>query len=145
MSILSESITSLVTEAKKKKTSNFIFGEFIAQSLVMADQIHTWHWVSDEMNAHEVLGDLYEKMREILDELVEGYISNVGDLAYTYTSKLTTKNSSKKVIIRELKEFRTLVGDTINASKTMGLPSVNDKLVELNALLDKSIYLLSMK
>ena len=145
MSILSESIGHLITEAKKKKTKNFIFGEFIAQSLVMADQIHTWHWVSDEKNTHEVLGDLYEKMRELLDELVEGYISNVGDLSYTYTSKLTTKNSTKKVIIRDLTEYRTLVGDTINASKTMGLHSVNDKLVELVSILDKSIYLLGMK
>lgn len=145
MSILSESIGTLITEAKKKKTTNFIFGEFIAQSLVMADQIHTWHWVSDERNIHEVLGDLYEKMRELLDELVEGYISNVGDLAYTYTSKITTKNSTKKAIIRDLTEYRTLVGDTINASKTMGLPSVNDKLIELNSILDKSIYLLGMK
>lgn len=145
MSILSESIEHLITEAKKRKTTNFIFGEFIAQSLVMADQINTWHWVSEELKAHEVLGDLYEKMREILDELVEGYISNVGDLSYTYTSKITTKNSTKKAIIRDLIEYRTLVGDTINASKTMGLHSVNDKLIELNSILDKSIYLLGMK
>lgn len=145
MSILVESISSVITEAKKKKTTNFVFGEFIAQSLIMADQIHTWHWVSDEKNTHEVLGDLYEKMRDLLDDLVEGYISNVGDLNYTYTSKLTTKNASKKFIVRELQEYRSLLGDTIVASKSMGLITVNDNLVELNALLDKAIYLLGMK
>ena len=120
-----------------------------ATQINVLPQIKFWHWQTEEHAVHVALGDLYDQLSELLDTIVEAWQGKTqtritvkhngsawqpsdwesAETAATFVSRLIENTVEE---INELKKLDSY-GDIINL------------LEELNGVLAKSMYLLTLK
>lgn len=120
-----------------------------ATQINVLPQIKFWHWQTEEHAVHVALGDLYDQLSELLDTIVEAWQGKTqtritvkhnrsawqlsdwesAETAATFVSRLIESTVEE---INELKKLDSY-GDIINL------------LEELNGVLAKSMYLLTLK
>ena len=113
----------------------------IPELLHKANQINIFHWVTTEHKVHMALGELYEDMREDIDELAEAWIAIGGPLTayepfkFEITGDIGTIN-------KYLEECLESVTNCIEATNTPELMTVNSIAIDIQGDIQKAMYLI---
>lgn len=99
------------------------------------DLAHLAHWSSKSFSQHSALGDFYEGVIPVLDDIVE-LSQGVGDLIEVNE---LPKVAKPKDILAFLEDEAVWIGE--NRKKiTQGIPAIDNKLQELEAIYFRTIY-----
>lgn len=113
-------------------------GEKIILLLNDVSQFHIWHWLAKSGQKHVVLGEFYESLTEELDELTEMFIATGGVLKPISTTLMT--EYSDELVLAKFAELRVRISDCIAMFDQPDFRSIQDELIEIQELIDKTMY-----
>ena len=116
-------------------------GARIPELLHKANQINIFHWVTTDHKVHVALGDLYEDMREDIDELAEAWIAIGGPLS-AYNSFNFEITGEIGTINKYLEDCLVSVTDCIEATNTPELMTINSIAIDIQGDIQKAMYLI---
>lgn len=132
-----------LTEAEKEDNQ---IEHLINRTLFISVLTHYWHWQTKSYAAHKALGDFYEEMTELVDELAEAYMGSGGEIKATQSFELEVfePEAAKKRISDfkdEIKEIEAkLMGDEFK-----DFHGVADHMISIIQECDKLLYLFTLK
>lgn len=100
------------------------------------------HWITTSYAKHVTLQNLYEGLQEKVDDLVESYIGSYAlrnNIIAPTAITIDTKRDIEKVIVGCIEHLHKGIIDTED------MPSIQDHLIDIRKLLDKTMYLLTLK
>lgn len=118
----------------------------IASVLTMSVTSHFWHWQAGRGQAHNALGEFYEKMTELADELAEQFMGAGGSFNISVSTEM--KPFEVEHAVEELKEFKSNLVEVETAlMKDENGPhhGCADTILDVVKEVDKLQYLLTLK
>lgn len=112
--------------------------------LGLVAQFHVYHWQTKSYEQHKAFGGFYEDLQGDLDSLAEKFIG-VGGALSAFTSMPVTDQFNAGAAIANLQTYRRMVVVALGKTTDSELLAVNDCLVEIQKLIDQTIYLLDLK
>jgi len=79
MRILNYDEFQAINEAKY--TENRSHSLFAMKCLSLRDQVHVWHWQTEIEAKHEALGEFYDELLEMTDDIVEMMMGKYGRIS----------------------------------------------------------------
>lgn len=117
----------------------------ISYFLGLSNQLHLFHWFSSKHSEHVILDELYEKVNEMSDKIVEALLSYDEELSgspeMVSPAQLIPYEGIEQVL-SYVKNSRETIQSFVELDSTTEIASLRDELVEA---FDKAIYLLSME
>ena len=109
--------------------------ELIQRTFATRNAAHLHHWRTDSYSQHSALNEFYDDVLDGIDTLVEAYqgafelveVDSLPELKYP------------KDIIKQLESDLIWIGKS-RAKITKGLPSLDNKLQEIEAVYLKAVY-----
>lgn len=115
--------------------------KFVENCIFLESQSHHWHLQSDNYDLHMILEELYEDLPELVDSLVEGLMSNRGNIFSTGSSfQFQTVDSAVSVLEGFSKQCE-YIHDILDQMEEYG--SVSD-VDDLLALVRRILYKLKV-
>lgn len=131
--------TDYMTEQSNQPGINDnMIGPFIVEALAKVAQFHIWHILCKSGQKHTVLGEFYVELQSTVDELAEIYISAGGRIT-SVPVQLTTEYSDD-VVHTAMVNLRDKITECIVDLSAARFRSIHDELVDLQELIDKTIY-----
>lgn len=118
----------------------------ITATLAMSVQAHFWHWQTKNYAAHEALGDFYENLTELVDEVAEVFMGSGGEFVSEVQASMSTFDIDRvKEDLEEYKERLVEAEVSLMKDEAGHLHGVGDKVNDLIQEVDKLQYLLTLK
>lgn len=120
--------------------------KIILNLLKLATQFRIFHWQTESHAQHEAFGMAYEKISDLVDELVEVHQGKHGRITYEGSPSLELQNLNEldpQAILTEVTDY--LSQEFINAidpEKDTDCLNIRDEIL---AVLNKLKYLLTLK
>jgi hypothetical protein len=107
--------------------------QLIASALIIKNNIQIHHWMSDTLNQHSILGELYEAVEEPLDMIVEVQsLEEEGVGSDTITMKLTAGKVTAAESIQMIDDCMNII-KSAEPSLSRGTKAAVDSLYEIFA------------
>lgn len=116
----------------------------IRSGLELVAQFHIYHWLTKSYAQHNALGSFYSSLEDNIDTLAENYIALGGVLSGDCTL-FTKMNYNIVDVINNLTSYRALISDALSYTSGSSMLSLNDCLIDIQRLIDKTIYLLELQ
>jgi hypothetical protein len=90
------------------------FSYFVKNNFRFLEQLKTYHFQPGGIIFHNLVGDLYDKVSELFDEITEVYIGNTGEMYNCYNDGIPIKDlTSNKYndLLLELSNYEKLLVD----------------------------------
>lgn len=110
----------------------------IEEFIQFRDILQLYHWNTKKYARHVASGELYKKVNELLDTLIETMQSN-GARIKTTNKKIMLKNCSDTEIITVLEKFSVFL-EKINTKRR----EINNIIDELLMCIKQTLYLFTM-
>lgn len=104
-------------------------------------QSQIYHWLTDSPHIHNILGDFYESLQKLIDELAENSLSNYNKPTGNFTLQLDYNYNINKIDTCLL----TCKDKLESELEIQNKETVKDSILAILKLVDKTIYLLHMK
>ena len=113
----------------------------IFETMSMVVQSHIFHLVTTSNADHEALGEFYTELDKVSDELAETFIGMDGDLESfgDYDASFVT-SYFKEEYVELVEGYRAGISDVITYTNNPEMMSLNDKLIDVQELVDKLLY-----
>lgn len=106
-------------------------------------QCHIWHLVTLSAQDHEALGNYYEKLTLLVDELAEHHIAHGGIMQSIKVE--ATPDYDKSVAVPMIEKFKINVSDAIKVvNGQRGMNSIEYTLIRIIKLADVTLYRLRL-
>jgi len=115
----------------------------IIDGLYIAAQFHIYHLLTKEHGLHLSIGEFYEELEEVIDELAEAAIG-LGINCSGSSKPLEFKYSIDLVKI-DLNTYKECIVKNISNTSNSSYTGINDSLVSVLKIIDKLIYKLELK
>ena len=106
----------------------------------LANQLKLFHWSTRSYAAHTALGNLYDKVSELTDDLVECHMGIVGKTMPFFEIN-TVSHSDHTVALKYIKEMVLILRKMRIDIKTNELQNIIDEMI---SSMDKTCYLLTL-
>lgn len=106
----------------------------------LANQLKLFHWSTRSYSAHTALGNLYDKVSELTDELVECYMGTSGKTMPFFEIN-TLSHSDPTVSLKYIKDMILVLRKIRVEIKTSELQNIVDEMI---SAMDKTCYLLTL-
>lgn len=119
------------------------FTQGIASTLHMINQFHIFHWNTKSYAKHEAIGDFYEGLQDKVDNLVEHYLAIGGYYSDVYIEQMPlnfTMDPDNDMMVNILEGYRNRINSCIDSTNQSNMMSVNDDLISIVKLIDKTAY-----
>ena len=104
------------------------------------NQLKLFHWATKSYSTHTAIGELYDSVAELHDNLVECQIGHSGKPLQSFQiSTLSESTSASGVIVQYLKETISVLRKLRSDIKTSELQNIIDEMI---SAMDKTCYLL---
>lgn len=135
----------LVTEALSVEGINdHSCDKVIKRCLVEVARFHVAHWKTNSYAEHMAIGGFYEKLTELTDSIAEKFISLGGYIDGGVSASFSTE-TNPDTIKYHLSEFRNVIGHAIEETgEDSNLLAINDDLIQVQSLIDSTIYKLDL-
>jgi len=116
-------------------------GDVIKQSLIEIMRFHVFHWNAKSYSKHQAVGEFYEKLNELVDELAEKYVGAGGMIDGIIAASINIDRLDENRVRASLRNLRRMVANSIDSTGSDSrLMSVNDSLVQILNLIDHTEY-----
>ena len=120
-------------------------GKYILSGFAVVSQTHLLHGLTKIAQTHDALGDFYEELQGLLDELLEMYLA-IGGECNTEQNILLSRNLNVDMILSNFrKETVSVIGKIKMSDNEASLSAINEELVDIVELIDKTIYRMDLK
>jgi DNA-binding ferritin-like protein len=120
--------------------------EAISDTLAMSVQAHFWHWQTKSYAAHEALGEFYETLTEVADEMAESFMGSGHE--FTADVDITMRRFDMDDAVEGIREFKEMLVEAeteLMQDDNALLHGVGDKVMDAVHAADKVLYLLTLK
>lgn len=113
-------------------------------TLLMADQVHVYHWSCDRGFQHGVFQTLYEGLRDFADELVELTLSSGVKFNYKLEKENipTDEKFSVENAIKVLEDYNKELERIVNTDTFSKMKDIENCITDIITLISKQIGLL---
>lgn len=116
--------------------------ELICELLETEQQARIFHWNTSSFAEHQAMGGFYDGIGDLADTFVEAYMGEYGRVNSGH--ELELKPYTIDAPMTFLQDFLSFIKSNARMA-VMGNTSLNNILDEIQALTEKTIYLLSLK
>lgn len=117
--------------------------DYFVYSLYIIAQSHIFHWLTENGQEHESIGEFYTILEEEVDNLAERYIGKHGIELFNYPCNLDFSYSKDK-LINLINNYNSKTNDMIKSLDPIDDASIVDSCVDVKELIDKLIYKLRL-
>jgi DNA-binding ferritin-like protein len=123
----------------KLKDSKYDLDSYINKALNIISFTHIHHWNTDNANEHEVLGEYYEELQNLIDDVAEYYIKS--------TNKKISEKQNKPTNLCPVEAIIMFDEETKEALKNCSdeMPDVKQGILKILELNSKTLYRLKLK
>jgi hypothetical protein len=117
----------------------------ILNLIKLQNQLRICHWQTNSFAKHEAFGKTYDKLGELLDELVEVHQGKYGRIVYPENTHIELYNNESidiNDILREVTEYLSTSFNEKLEPKDTDCQNIRDEML---AVLNKLSYLLSLE
>lgn len=111
--------------------------------LEMVAQFHIYHWLTKSYAQHNALGAFYSGLEDAIDALAENYVA-VGGLLDGEATLYTRMKFNVGDVVNDLQRFRAVLSDSLAMTGSPEMLSLNDCVIDIQRLVDKTIYQLDL-
>lgn len=113
-------------------------GKYIVEALNTTSQFHIFHWLSKTGQKHVTLGEFYNSLQGEVDGLAEIFISIGGSLQMPENSIFVAYSDDLvRSALQSLRDRTSICIDKLNSSN---FKSLQDSLIDIQELIDKTVY-----
>lgn len=136
------SLMSDYSESNGEKESESPIQELICELLEAEQQARVFHWNTSSFAEHKAMGDFYEAIGDLVDTFVEAYMGEHGRVNAGHELEIMPYTMDAPLTF-----VQSLLGYIKSDARMccMGNSALNNILDEIQALCEKTIYLLSLK
>ena len=113
-------------------------GSCIVYMMNSISQFHIWHLLAKSGQKHTALNELYTGLQDELDDLAEIFIAGGGILQPVEISLITEYNDDS--IRSEYAMLRNKLSQAISETSAPDMRSIQHELIEIQELVNKSMY-----
>jgi DNA-binding ferritin-like protein len=136
-----KSFKTFIQEATLTQNTTDMISSRIFNILEMANQVHLFHWLTTEHKVHVALNDLFGELRDHADSLAEAWIG-LGNTVTVPAPQATLASGDKTIIQKYLEDQLEIINHCVEITNTTELMSMNAVAVDIQADLQKAIYLI---
>ena len=101
-----------------------------------------YHWQTRSMANHRTIGDLYDAIIRITDDMIEVSMGRFGRPQMPAKTTVSVRNMTKTGMLKTLKDAQQFLDDLIFPAGASDLAALRDDLV---GAVSKALYLMSLK
>jgi DNA-binding ferritin-like protein len=118
--------------------------QVIKRCLAEVSRFHVAHWKTDSYSAHEAVGGFYEGLVGLTDTIAEKFIALGGNLDGRVSIRFSAESDIESMRMNLL-DFREVISEAIDETgMDKNIMSVNDSLIQIQNLIDSTIYKLDL-
>jgi DNA-binding ferritin-like protein len=136
-----KSFKNYMLEASLTQNTTEMISARIFNILEIANQIHLFHWLTTDHKVHVAMNELFDELRDHADSLAEAWIG-LGNTVTVPTPQATLASGDKKLIQKYLADQLDMINHCVETTNTTELMSMNTVIVDIQADLQKAIYLI---
>lgn len=106
-------------------------------------QFHIYHWLTKSYAQHNALSAFYSGLEDAIDALAENYVA-VGGLLDGEAVLYTRMKFNIGDVVNDLQRFRAVLSDSLAMTGSPEMLSLNDCVIDIQRLVDKTIYQLDL-
>ncbi len=133
----------IVFEKFNGEKSDKNYAELAITSLMLRDQIHIFHWQTEIGDMHRALGDFYDDLLELVDQLIESIMGKYGRFSIKnvdYTELIDLDDAK----VQEYLDMYTKIYTDFRNEDFEEDTEIQNVIDEIVGLINKLKYLLTM-